>query len=72
MESLPIQIGDVFLYRESELLIMQSGMGGFLLECNVKYDICTFEISGKTFKTSQNRFPNSFILVPKNIYDSQN
>lgn len=49
-EYLPTQIGNVYLYRESGYFVMESSTG-FRLECNMKYQICTFEISGEfTFK----------------------
>ncbi|KAL1492708.1 hypothetical protein ABEB36_010924 [Hypothenemus hampei] len=42
---LPLQIGNNRLYRESEIITLR-GDQGFYLECNVKYQICIFEVSG--------------------------
>lgn len=47
MEYLPVQIGEAYLYRESGLFVMES-LKGFRLECNMKFHICTFEISGNS------------------------
>ncbi|KAJ8955430.1 hypothetical protein NQ318_003528, partial [Aromia moschata] len=45
---LPAQIGDVYLYRDADILTVESS-AGFILECNVKFHICLFEISGWYF-----------------------
>lgn len=46
MERLPLQIGDNYLYQDADILTVK-GASGFNLECNMKFHICTFEMSGK-------------------------
>lgn len=43
---LPVQIGNVFLYQEADVLVLEN-LNGFRLQCNFKFDVCSFEISGK-------------------------
>jgi hypothetical protein len=46
--SLPTQIGDTFLYLENDVFTAIS-TSGFVLECNMKFDLCVFEVSGWYF-----------------------
>ncbi|XP_018566495.1 uncharacterized protein LOC108907336 [Anoplophora glabripennis] len=48
MERLPLQIGDNYLYQDADILTVK-GASGFNLECNMKFHICTFEMSGWYF-----------------------
>lgn len=59
MEYLPQQFGDVYLYRDSALFILESKIG-FRLECNMIYETCAFEMSGKN--------PNPIIICEYFIY----
>lgn len=43
---LPAQVGGAFLYQEADLLTIQSDLG-YVLRCNMKFDICILELSGK-------------------------
>ncbi|CAG9760349.1 unnamed protein product [Ceutorhynchus assimilis] len=42
---LPLEIGNNHLYREADIIILASN-SGYTLECNVKFQICIFEVSG--------------------------
>jgi hypothetical protein len=46
--ALPAQIGNTTIYREAEILYLESD-NGFLLECNLLFDVCTFDLSGWYF-----------------------
>lgn len=46
---LPLNIGNNFLYREADIITLESE-SGFRLECNKKFQICIFEVSGKLKK----------------------
>ncbi|KAJ8914497.1 hypothetical protein NQ315_002769 [Exocentrus adspersus] len=48
MERLPTQIGDSYIHQHSDILIVGSS-SGFTLECNLKFHICVFEMSGWYF-----------------------
>lgn len=43
--TLPIQIGDTVIYRDTDILVVRSN-NGFELNCNLQFDICWFELSG--------------------------
>lgn len=43
---LPLAIGDAILYYELNIVTLKS-QSGFTVECNLKFDICTLELSGK-------------------------
>ncbi|CAG9816912.1 unnamed protein product [Phaedon cochleariae] len=45
LELLPAQIGETYLFREAGLFKVESTLG-FVLECNMKFHTCTFEMSG--------------------------
>lgn len=45
---LPYQIGDTSLYQEAEIFKLESKMG-FELQCNMKFNVCAFEVSGWYF-----------------------
>nr|CAH7759061.1 unnamed protein product [Callosobruchus chinensis] len=45
VEYLPAQIGEAFLYRNEGVFYVTSEMG-FALECNMKFKICSFQMSG--------------------------
>lgn len=47
-DHLPAEIGETYLYREADIVTVQSALG-FTLECNMKYHMCTFEMSGWYF-----------------------
>ncbi|KAJ3640007.1 hypothetical protein Zmor_003331 [Zophobas morio] len=46
--SLPAQIDDTFLYLENDIFTAVS-QTGFTLECNMKFDLCVFEVAGWYF-----------------------
>ena len=46
---LPFAINDTFVYREMEVLKLESKMGGFALKCNLRFNVCEFEVSGWYF-----------------------
>ncbi|XP_050313934.1 apolipophorins [Anthonomus grandis grandis] len=66
---LPLEIGNNYLYREAEILYLTS-KSGFRLECNIKFQICVFEVTGWHFaKTAglwgtYNNEPNDDISFP--------
>ena len=43
---MPYQINDTYIYQEEEILYVTSERG-FALTCNMKFDVCLFELSGK-------------------------
>lgn len=43
--TLPIQIGDTVIYRDTDILVVRSN-NGFQLNCNLQFDFCWFELSG--------------------------
>lgn len=43
-----MQIGHTKLYRDSEIVSIESSTG-YLLKCNLVYEVCTFELSGWYF-----------------------
>lgn len=42
---LPAAIGNTVLYHESDVVTLKS-QSGFTVECNLKFDICSLEVSG--------------------------
>lgn len=42
---LPVAIGNAILYHESDIITLKS-QSGFTVECNLKFDICSLEVSG--------------------------
>ncbi|XP_072402619.1 uncharacterized protein Apoltp isoform X1 [Diabrotica undecimpunctata] len=48
MERLPMQIGETYLYKDSGIFKAESQLG-FILECNMKFHTCMFEMSGWYF-----------------------
>ncbi|KYB29704.1 hypothetical protein TcasGA2_TC031518 [Tribolium castaneum] len=46
--TLPTQIGDTSLFLEADVFTAVS-KNGFVLECNLKFDLCVFELSGWYF-----------------------
>lgn len=44
---LPLQIGDLKLYQDADIVTFDSE-SGFLLQCNLKFDVCMLETSGKS------------------------
>lgn len=46
--ALPAQIGDTVVYRETDLLTIQS-LNGFKLTCSLQYHFCSFDLSGWYF-----------------------
>ena len=47
IRQLPIEIEDTYIYQEAHILTIESARG-FSMQCNLKYDVCTFSLSGKT------------------------
>lgn len=43
--TLPMQIGDTVIYRDSDILVIRSN-NGFELNCNLQFDLCWFQLSG--------------------------
>lgn len=39
-------IGDAILYYQSDIVTLKSPLG-FKVQCNLKFDICSLEVSGK-------------------------
>jgi hypothetical protein len=48
VRQLPIAIEDTYIYQEAEMLTIESARG-FSMQCNFKFDVCTFTLSGKIF-----------------------
>jgi hypothetical protein len=46
VRQLPIAIEDTYIYQEAEMLTIESARG-FSMQCNFKFDVCTFTLSGK-------------------------
>ena len=47
VRQLPIAIEDTYIYQEAQILTIESARG-FSMQCNFKFDVCTFSLSGKT------------------------
>jgi hypothetical protein len=47
IRQLPIEIEDTYIYQEAQILMIESARG-FSMQCNLKFDVCTFSLSGKT------------------------
>jgi hypothetical protein len=47
IRQLPIAIEDTYIYQEAQMLMIESARG-FSMQCNLKFDVCTFTLSGKT------------------------
>jgi len=47
IRQLPIEIEDTYIYQEAQILTIESARG-FSMQCNLKFDVCTFSLSGKT------------------------
>ncbi|KAF5300365.1 hypothetical protein FQR65_LT00986 [Abscondita terminalis] len=45
---LPLQVGDLYLYQEFGVVTVDSA-SGFVLQCNMKFDVCILELSGWYF-----------------------
>jgi hypothetical protein len=45
MRFLPLEIEGVEIYREEGIAVINK-KNRFHLHCNLKYDVCTFELSG--------------------------
>jgi hypothetical protein len=48
VRQLPIAIEDTYIYQEADMLMIESAHG-FSMQCNFKFDVCTFTLSGKFF-----------------------
>ncbi|XP_045482614.1 uncharacterized protein LOC123686485 [Harmonia axyridis] len=75
---LPIEIDDTFIHRDSGMITVESS-SGFLLECNIKFKVCTFEVSGwyfgKTaglFGTINNEPSDDFLSSTKQRHNASN
>ncbi|KAK9890371.1 hypothetical protein WA026_010464 [Henosepilachna vigintioctopunctata] len=75
---LPVEIGDTFIHRDFDIVTVDSA-AGFILECNTKFHICTFEVSGwyfgKTaglFGTINNEASDDFLSSDKKKYNETN
>jgi len=42
-----MELEDTYIYQEAHILIIESARG-FSMQCNMKFDVCTFSLSGKT------------------------
>jgi hypothetical protein len=50
IRQLPLAIEDTYIYQEAQILNIESARG-FSMQCNFKFDVCTFSLSGKkTFR----------------------
>ncbi|CAH0561935.1 unnamed protein product [Brassicogethes aeneus] len=47
-DHLPADIGHAYVYREADILTVESPLG-FVLKCNMKFHICTLQLSGWYF-----------------------
>lgn len=47
IRQLPMELEDTYIYQEAHILIIESARG-FSMQCNMKFDVCTFSLSGKT------------------------
>lgn len=43
--TLPVQIGDAIISRDSDVLVIESSQD-FVLNCNLQFDLCWFELGG--------------------------
>lgn len=43
--TLPLAIGDIIVHRDLDMLTISSAKG-FILSCNLRFDVCWFELSG--------------------------
>lgn len=43
--TLPLAIGDIIVHRDLDMLTVTSAKG-FILSCNLRFDVCWFELSG--------------------------
>lgn len=43
---LPTEVGDTFLFQEADMLTIENKLN-FMLQCNMKFDVCVLELSGK-------------------------
>ncbi|KAK9887249.1 hypothetical protein WA026_021100 [Henosepilachna vigintioctopunctata] len=75
---LPVEIEDTFIHRDFDIVTVDSA-AGFILECNTKFHICTFEVSGwyfgKTaglFGTINNEASDDFLSSDKKKYNETN
>nr|CAD7196633.1 unnamed protein product [Timema douglasi] len=48
MSRLPLEFGDIYVYQETSMININS-VRGFSLRCNLKFDTCTFTLSGWYF-----------------------
>ncbi|XP_069692884.1 uncharacterized protein Apoltp isoform X2 [Periplaneta americana] len=48
VRQLPTAIGDAYIYQEAQILTVESSRG-FCMKCNLKFDVCTFTLSGWYF-----------------------
>nr|CAD7407930.1 unnamed protein product [Timema cristinae] len=48
MSRLPLEFGDIYVYQETSMINIDS-VRGFSLRCNLKFDTCTFTLSGWYF-----------------------
>lgn len=46
--SLPAKVGDLVIYRDADILTLESSKG-FVLQCNLQFDVCVLELSGWYF-----------------------
>lgn len=64
--ALPFQVGEAFVYQEADIVTVESEMG-FNLQCNMKFDICLFEVAGK-FNTSARGSLNEFCISRRMVF----
>ncbi|XP_054083621.1 apolipophorins [Zeugodacus cucurbitae] len=74
---LPIAIEDLNVYRDSDILIMKCD-AGFKIECNMKFNLCWLELSGRYFGQTagllgtMNNEPFDDFITPSNIIGESN
>lgn len=55
---LPVEIGKLFVYKETGVLTIEE-KDGFSLQCNMLFNLCTLKLSGNLM----NFFSNTLYLV---------
>jgi len=73
IRQLPIELEDTYIYQEAHILIIESARG-FSMQCNLKFDVCTFSLSGwyfgrtaGVFGTMDNEPSTDFLTSKKTI-----
>ncbi|PNF28889.1 hypothetical protein B7P43_G03854 [Cryptotermes secundus] len=75
VRQLPIAIEDTYIYQEAEMLMIESARG-FSIQCNFKFDVCTFTLSGWYFGKTAGVFgtmdnePSTDFLTPRKTIET--